>query len=300
MTTASKSTPKLRSLLFVPADSERKLAKSLGSPADVLILDLEDSVAETRKAGARRMAAEFVGSNARKLAARLYVRINPLDSGLAMGDLAAVVVAGLAGVMLPKTYSARDILRLSHCLDALEARAGIAHGTVRVVPVATETAQAILEMQSFAAAGDSLSRLAGITWGAEDLSAAIGAVSNREEDGSYSPLYALANSLCLCAATATGVPAIDTLHADFRDSAGLAAACRASRRRGFRGRIAIHPDQVETINEAYTPSQAELAHAKRIVDAFAAQPEAGTLSIDGAMIDKPHLTQALRTLDLGD
>ena len=300
MTAASTSGSKLRSLLFVPADSERKLAKSLGSPADVLILDLEDSVAEARKAGARRTAAEFIGEYADKLAARLYVRINPLDSGLAMGDLAAVVVAGLAGIMLPKTYSARDIVRLSHGLDALEARAGMAHGTVRIVPVATETAQAILEMQSFAVAGDSLSRLAGITWGAEDLSAAIGAVSNREEDGSYSPLYALANSLCLCAATATGVPAIDTLHADFRDSAGLAAACRASRRRGFRGRIAIHPDQVETINEAYTPSQAELAHAKRIVDAFAAQPEAGTLSIDGVMIDKPHLTQALRTLDLGD
>ena len=300
MTPASKSGSRLRSLLFVPADSERKLAKSLSSPADVLILDLEDSVAEARKAGARQTAAEFIGSNAHKLAARLYVRINPLDSGLAMGDLAATVVAGLAGIMLPKTYSARDIVRLSHGLDALEARAGMAHGTVRIIPVATETAQAILEMQGFAVAGDSLSRLAGITWGAEDLSTAIGAVSNREEDGTYSPLYALANSLCLCAASATGVPAIDTLHADFRDSAGLAAACRASRRRGFRGRIAIHPDQVETINEAYTPSQAELAHAKRIVDAFAAQPDSGTLSIDGVMIDKPHLTQALRTLDLGD
>lgn len=288
---------KLRSMLFVPADSDRKLAKALGSPADVLILDLEDSVADTRKEGARRTAAEFIAAQAPSLAARLFVRINPLDTALAMGDLAAVVVPGLAGIMLPKTRSAADLTRLGHCLDALEARAGIAAGTTRIVPVATETPEAILNMQSFAGPID---RLAGVTWGAEDLSAAIGAVSNREQDGTFSPLYALANSLCLCAAAAAGVPAIDTLHADFRDAEGLAAACRASRRRGFHGRIAIHPDQVATINEAYSPTSAELAHARRIVDAFAAQPEAGTLSIDGVMVDKPHLTQALETLRLAD
>jgi citrate lyase subunit beta/citryl-CoA lyase len=285
---------KLRSMLFVPADSERKLAKSTGNPADVLILDLEDSVAESRKAGARGTAVAFITEQASKLSARLFVRINPLDSGLAMDDLAAVVVPGLAGIMLPKTQSAADIVRLGYCLDALEARAGMANGTVRIVPVATETAQALLNMQSFAAP---IARLAGVTWGAEDLAAAIGAVSNREEDGSYSPLYTWASSLCLTAATAAGVPPIDTLHADFKDSAGLAAECRASRRRGFRGRIAIHPDQVAIINEAYSPTAAELAHARRIVDAFAAQPDAGTLSLDGMMIDKPHLTQALRTLD---
>ncbi len=286
---------KLRSMLFVPADSERKLAKSADSPADVLILDLEDSVAEARKVGARSTAAEFIIAQAARLSARLFVRINPLDTALAMGDLAAVVVPGLAGILLPKTHSAADIVRLGHCLDALESRAGIEGGTVRIIPVATETAQAMLNMQTFAGP---LPRLAGLTWGAEDLSAAIGAVSNREEDGNWSPLYMWANSLCLCAATAAGVPAIDTLHADFRDAAGLADACRASRRRGFRGRIAIHPDQVAIINEAYSPTPAELTHARRIVDAFAAQPEAGTLSIDGVMVDKPHLTQALRTLDL--
>ena len=285
---------KLRSLLFVPADSERKLAKSVDSPADVLILDLEDAVAEGRKAVARGMAAEFIGAQASSLSSRLFVRINPLDTELAMVDLAAVVVPGLAGILLPKTRGAEDILRLGHGLDALEARAGIARGAVQIIPVATETPQAMLNMQGFAGP---LARLAGVTWGAEDLSAAIGAVANRDEDGSYSPLYTWANSLCLCAAAAAGVPAIDTLHADFRDAAGLAAACRASRRRGFRGRIAIHPDQVGTINEAYSPSAAELAHARRIVDAFAAQPDAGTLSIDGVMVDKPHLTQALRTLD---
>jgi citrate lyase subunit beta / citryl-CoA lyase len=296
---------KLRSMLFVPADSERKLAKSTGNPADALILDLEDSVAEARKAGARTTAVEFITAQAPQLNARLFVRINPLDTAYAMGDLAAVVVPGLAGIMLPKTRSAADIVHLGHCLDALEARAGMAPGTVRIVPVATETAEAMLNMQSYCGPsgpsgshGHPIPRLAGITWGAEDLSAVIGAVSHHDEDGQWSPLYTLANSMCLLAATAAGVPAIDTLHADFRDAAGLAAACRASRRRGFRGRIAIHPDQSAIINEAYSPTAAELAHAQRIVDAFAANPDAGALSIDGMMIDKPHLTQALRTLDL--
>lgn len=290
---------KLRSMLFVPADSERKLAKSLASAADVLILDLEDSVADARKPVARAMAAEFIAAHAATLRSRLFVRINPLDTALAMPDLAAVTVPGLAGILQPKTRSAADIARLGHGLDALEARAGIESGSVKIVPVATETPQAMLSAHGYLDAA--LPRLAGITWGAEDLSAAIGAVSNRDADGAeFSPLYQWANSFCLAAAAAQDVPAIDTLHADFRDSAGLAAACRLSRRRGFRGRIAIHPDQVETINEAYSPSTAELAHARRIVDAFAAQPDAGTLSLDGVMIDKPHLTQALRTLAQAD
>jgi len=288
---------KLRSMLFVPADSERKLAKSLGSPADALILDLEDAVAESRKISARSTAAEFITAHAALVQARLFVRINPLDTPLAMDDLAAVVVPGLAGIMLPKSNSAADLVRLGYCLDALEARADMLPGSVKIVPVATETAAAMLNLQSFSSPPGSLARLVGMTWGAEDLSSAIGAMSNRDEDGGpMSPLFQLANSLCLCAAAAAGVQAIDTLHADFRDSTGLAAACRTSRRRGYRGRIAIHPDQVPIINEAYSPSAAELAHAQRIVDAFAAQPEAGTLSIDGAMVDKPHLTQALRTL----
>ena len=286
---------KLRSMLFVPADSDRKLAKSLGTAADALILDLEDSVADARKALARGLAAEFIAAHAATLVAKVFVRINPLDTAFAMADLAAVVMPGLAGIMLPKTRSAADVARLGHGLDALEAHAGLGPGSVRIVPVATETAEAMLTMQTYATP---MARLAGLTWGAEDLSTAIGAAANREEDGSWSPLYQLANSLCLCAAAAAGVPAIDTLHADFRDGAGLAAACRASRRRGFRGRLAIHPDQVAIINDAYTPSEAELAHARRIVDAFAAQPHAGALSIDGVMIDKPHLTQARRTLGL--
>ena len=285
----------LRSMLFVPADSERKLAKGLGSPADALILDLEDSVAESRKAIARVAAAAFVTEHASRLNTQLYVRINPLDSGLAMLDLAAAVVPGLAGIMLPKTNSADDVRRVAFCLDALEARAGIAAGTIRIVPVATETATAMLTMASFTR---DVPRLAGITWGAEDLSAAIGAISNRDADGHLSPLYTLANSLCLCASAAAGVPAIDTLYTDFRDPAGLDAACSVSRRRGFRGRIAIHPDQVEVINAAYSPSEAELAHARRVVEAFAAQPDTGTVGLDGAMLDLPHLKQARRTLGL--
>jgi citrate lyase subunit beta/citryl-CoA lyase len=285
----------LRSMLFVPADSPRKLAKALESRADALILDLEDAVAPAQKPAARAAAARFIAEQAATLSSQLYVRINPLDSGLALDDLAAVVVPGLAGVMLPKTRSAEDVRRLGHYLDALEALAGLPAGGVRIVPVVTETAQGLLTLHSFQ---PGIPRLAGMTWGAEDLSAAIGAISNREEDGSLSPLYVLANSLCLCAAAAAEVPAIDTLYADFKDPAGLAASCQQSRRRGFRGRIAIHPDQVDVINAAFSPSEAELGAARRVVDAFAAQPQAGAVSIDGVMYDMPHLKQARRTLGL--
>ncbi|MFO1270360.1 MAG: CoA ester lyase [Rubrivivax sp.] len=285
---------KLRSMLFVPADSERKLAKSVASEADALILDLEDAVAEARKPVARGMAADFIGAQVATMKARLFVRVNPLDTPFVFDDLARVVRPGLAGIVLPKIRSALDIQRLSQMLDTLEARAGIAPGSVKVVPVATETPEIMLAMGSFA--GLALPRLAAVTWGAEDLSAAVGAESNREADGRYSPLYQLAASLCLCAAAAAGVPALDTVHTDFKDAAGLAATSRASRRRGFRGRIAIHPDQVVVINEAYSPTADEVAHARRVVEAFAAQPEAGTLSLDGHMIDRPHLVQAQRTL----
>ncbi|MCC6248758.1 MAG: CoA ester lyase [Rubrivivax sp.] len=283
---------KRRSWLFVPADSERKLAKSTASEADVLILDLEDAVAESRKPVARTMAAEFIAAQHASIGPQLFVRINPLDTPLAMPDLAGVVVPGLAGIVLPKMRGMADLVRLGHTLDALEARAGLAPLSVQMLPVATETAQALLSMAGFGPHP----RLAGVTWGAEDLSTAIGALSNKDEDGAFSPLYQWAASSCLAAAASAGVPPIDTLHVDFRDAEGLAATCRTSRRRGFRGRIAIHPDQVEPINAAYSPSQAELAHARRIVDAFAAQPDAGTLQIDGMMIDRPHLVQALRTL----
>lgn len=287
----------LRSMLFVPADSPRKLAKGLDSRADALILDLEDAVAPVQKPAARAAASAFIAEHALRLRTQLFVRINPLGSGLALDDLAAVVVPGLAGIMLPKTYSAADVMRLGHYLDALEARADMAAGAVCIVPVATETAQAMLTMHTYQ---PGMARLAAMTWGAEDLSTAIGAMTNREEDGSLSPLYALANSLCLCAAAAAGVPALDTLYADFRDTAGLEASCRQARRRGFKGRIAIHPDQVDVINAAFSPSESERLAARQIVDAFAAQPAAGAVSINGVMYDMPHLKQARRTLGVGD
>jgi citrate lyase subunit beta/citryl-CoA lyase len=285
----------LRSLLFVPADSPRKLAKGLETPADVLILDLEDAVAAGRKVAARSAAAAFVAENAGRMTSRLFVRINPLDSGFALADLAAVVGKGLSGIVLPKTREVADITRVAHYLDALEARTGLPAGQVAIVPVATETAQAILTMEGYRAP---LPRLSAITWGAEDLSAAVGAASNREDDGSFSSLYLMARSLCLCAAAAAGVPAIDTLHADFRDAAGLEGACRESRRRGFKGRIAIHPDQVAVINAAYSPTEAELEAARRVVAAFEADPGAGVVGIDGVMYDLPHLKQARLTLGL--
>ena len=286
---------KLRSLLFVPADSERKLAKGMDSGADALLLDLEDSVSAARKEAARAAAAEFVSAHAGGPGPQRFVRINPLSTPLAMADLAAVVVPGLAGIMLPKTYSAADVVRLGHCLDALEARAGLPAGGIRIIPVATETAEALLTRGGYSGG---IARLAGITWGAEDLAAAIGAMGNREADGQWSPIFQLAESLCLTAAAAAGVAAIDTILADFKDLDGLARACRISWRRGFLGRMAIHPAQVAPINEAYTPTAEEVEHARRIVDAFAADPEAGVVSLDGVMVDRPHWVQAQRTLAL--
>lgn len=285
------------SMLFVPADSERKLTNALDSPAGALIIDLEDSVAPARKAFARESAAQYIKDHAAHSRSQLYVRINALDSALALTDLTSIVAPGLAGVMLPKINSALDVQRLSYYLDALEVQAGLKPGCVRIVPVATETPTAVLSLGSFAS--HSLPRLAGITWGAEDLSSAIGAMSNRDFDGGpLSPLYELAGAACLCAASAAGVPALDTLYADFRDPEGLAAACALSRRRGFKGRIAIHPSQVEIINQAFMPSAAERERAQRVVDAFTAQPELGVISLDGVMLDIPHLKQAQQTLGL--
>ncbi len=288
----------LRSFLFVPADSDRKLAKGAASGADALILDLEDAVAWSNKPQARRMASAWLAQQAStKEGPQRFVRINPLDSGLAIDDLAAVVQPGLDGIVLPKPTASADLLRLHHMLEALEARAGVAAGSVAVLPVLTETPQAMLNMNTFSTPQP---RVVAVTWGAEDLSAAIGAVSNRDEEGTLSPLYVWAQSLTLCVAASSHAVAIDTLYADFRDAAGLAASCRQSRRRGFGGRIAIHPDQVAVINAAYSPSEEELAHARRVVDAFAQQPDAGTLSLDGVMYDMPHLKQARRTLGLPD
>jgi citrate lyase subunit beta/citryl-CoA lyase len=282
---------RLRSLLFVPGDSERKLAKSAAAKADVLILDLEDSVAPSQKQIARERVAAHLKNSVERGATQLWVRINPVDLPEAMTDLAAVMAAAPDGIIQPKTRSPDDLIRLSHYLDAFEAQHGLKSGVIKILPVATETPEAIFSIGGFARCGN---RLAGLTWGAEDLSTAVGAMTNKQDDGSWSHPYQLARSLCLFGAHAAGVPAIDTLFADIRDTAGLRAACGLARRDGFSGKIAIHPDQVAVINECFTPSAEELAHARRIIALFGANPGVGTLAMDGQMLDIPHLRQAQR------
>ena len=283
---------RLRSLLFVPGDSERKFEKARTCGADGLILDLEDAVASSRKADARLLVARFLGDKTPRDWA-FWVRVNPFETGLTLDDLAAVVEAGLSGIVLPKANDASDVSRLAYYLNALEAKAGIAEGQVKVIVVATETPLAVFNLGSYAPPH---SRLAALTWGAEDLSAAVGATANKEADGEWTAPYQLARSLCLFASAAADVLPIDTLYADFRDHEGLAASCRRSRRDGFVGRVAIHPDQVDTINRCYSPSDEDVEHARRVVQAFADKPDAGTIGIDGKMYDIPHLKQARRVL----
>jgi citrate lyase subunit beta/citryl-CoA lyase len=283
---------RLRSLLFVPGDSDRKFARARESGADALILDLEDAVAPSMKVAAREKVAGWLAERSASDSA-FFVRVNPFDTGLTLADLAAVVTPGLTGILVPKADGAADIVRIGHYLDALEVRAGMEVGGVRVAVVATETPAAMFALGSYAPAHP---RLVALTWGAEDLAAAIGATGNKEEGGAWTEPYRQARSLCLYAAANAVVAPIDTLYADFRDTEGLERDCRRARRDGFIGRIAIHPDQVATINRAFSPSDAELADARRIVEAFAAQPDAGTLGIDGKMVDIPHLKAARRTL----
>lgn len=283
-----------RSLLFVPADSERKLARAPDAGADVLILDLEDSVTAARRPQARVMLCEWLAGHRADLRSEVWVRINPLDSEDALADLAAVIAAAPAVIMLPKNRGPADIATLDHYLSALEVQAGLARGGTAIVPVATEVPEALLDMDYRGVSR----RLAGLTWGAEDLSAALGASGNRGTDGQWDFTYRLARSQCLLAAKAAGVPAIDTVYADFRDHEGLAAYAAAARREGFTGQMAIHPGQVDIINAAFTPTPAELEHARRVIAAFDAEPGAGAVSLDGSMLDMPHLKQARSLLAL--
>lgn len=268
--------PRLRSLLFVPGDRPDRMEKALGSGADALILDLEDAVAPDAKPAARMAVAAFL---ARERAVPLHVRINPLDSELIDADLAAILPARPDGIVLPKAEGAGSVRTLAAKLDR----------AVPILPIATETAAAVFALGSY---GEVADRLAGLTWGAEDLPAAIGAATSREDDGSYAAPYQLARSLTLFGAHAAGVPAIETVYPDFRDLDGLAAYAARGRRDGFAGMMAIHPAQVPVINAAFTPSDAEIAHARRIVALFAANPGAGALSLDGKMVDAPHLKAA--------
>ena len=283
----------LKSLLFVPGDSEKKLAKAQSTAASALILDLEDAVSIERIDIARGMVKDYLAARADRSTQQLWVRINPLGSSMSLPDLVAVVPGGPDGILLPKVESAKDIGVLDHYLTALEQRDGVAPGSIRIMAVATETPQAMFALDTYRGAS---ARLAGLTWGAEDLSTAIGASTNRVDSGEYEFTYQLARSLCLLGAHAAGIQAVDTLTPDFRDQARLAREVRASRRAGFSGKIAIHPDQVDGINQGYSPDEEEVRHATAVVDAFQRAGGAGAVQLEGKMLDKPHLTQALRVL----
>ncbi len=283
----------LRSFLFVPGDSEKKLAKVAGSSADALILDLEDAVNETRKPVARELVAQYLSQQQRAAAEpQLWVRMNPIDTDDGLKDLSAVIPAGPAGIVIPKINGPGDVLRVHHYLEALESSHGIEIGATRVLPVATETARAPFHLGAFANAN--IARLYGLTWGAEDLSASLGASTNVGPTGEWASTYQLVRSMTLMAARAADVEVVETLYVDIRDSEGLAESSRRARAEGFSGRIAIHPGQVDIINEAFTPSAAEVEYANRVVEAFSG--ETGTVALDGKMLDAPHLRQALRVL----
>lgn len=283
----------LKSLLFVPGDSEKKMAKAQSTAASALILDLEDAVAVDRIEIARAMVKDYLGSRPDRSRQQLWVRINPLSSPLSLPDLVAIAGAAPDGIMLPKVDGAKEIVVLDHYLTALELRDGVAPGSIRIIPVATETPQALFALDSYRGAS---TRLLGLTWGAEDLSTAIGASTNRVDSGEYEFTYQLARSLCLLGAHAAGLQAIDTITPDFRDGERLQREVRASRRAGFTGKIAIHPDQVDGINAGYSPDDEEVRHARAVVDAFERAGGAGAVQLDGKMLDKPHLSQAQRVL----
>ena len=278
---------KLRSLLFVPGDRPDRMEKALRSGADALILDLEDAVAPEAKPEARKAVARFLEANA---SAALWVRINPLDGGEADKDLDAILHGHPDGIVLPKAEGGQSVAELTRRLTER------GNATAQILAIATETPAAMFQLGTYGGA----KRLAGLTWGAEDLPAAIGAATSRQADGRYTPPYELARSLCLFGAAAAGVAPIETVYPAFRDLEGLAAYAVRARRDGFTGMMAIHPVQVPVINDAFTPSEAEIAHARTVVAAFEANPGAGALSLDGKMIDRPHLVQARRTLAAAD
>jgi citrate lyase subunit beta/citryl-CoA lyase len=284
----------VRSLLFIPADSERKLAKGFASGADCLILDLEDSVASEAKEKAREQALAFLADAVQQRPRpRLYVRVNGLESGLTEADLCAVMGAPPDGILLPKCQNGAAIQHLGAMLAVKEAEHDLANGATRIMAIVTETAASIFNMGTYAGASQ---RLQGITWGAEDLAACLGAEANRGASGGYSFPYLLARSLTLFAAASAGALAIDAVHGNFRELAGLRLECEAAKRDGFAGKMAIHPAQIEIINEIFTPSEESIAKARAIVAAFETEPHAGVIGLNGEMLDLPHLTKARRLL----
>jgi citrate lyase subunit beta/citryl-CoA lyase len=284
----------MRSWLFVPGDSQPKLDKVAGYGADVVIVDLEDAVAPPAKPHARILARGWLGAQAGKGVSR-WVRINPLDTPLWREDLTAIMPGRPDGIMVPKAAGPEQLQVLAAELNQMEQREGMPPGTVRILPLVSETPAAALGIPSYAAAP--LPRLAGLTWGAEDLSAAIGAARKRDESGHWSDTFRFVRAQVLLSAHARGVMAIDTLHAEFRDLESLARIAADSYADGFTGMLAIHPTQVPVINAAFTPGEDEIARARAIVNAFSANPGAGALQLDGRMIDQPHLEQARRLLE---
>lgn len=287
----------LRSWLFVPGDSERKLEKSRENPADALILDLEDSVSKDRQQVAREMVCAHLKATPGRSRQKLWVRINPLDTDLALPDLAAVMPGAPDGICLPKVYSATDVNTLANYLSALEAREGLDPGSTKILCVATETAASLLTFHTYLEGVSE--RLVAMTWGGEDLAAALGASDNRNPaTGGYDDPYLVAKSLCLATARAIGAQPVGVVYVDYKDLAGLEADCLRDRRAGFIGKIAIHPAQAEVINRAFTPSDEEVAFATKVVDLFEKNPGMGTIGLEGKMLDMPHLKQARNVLAL--
>jgi len=292
----------VRSFLFVPGDSERKQAKAVATAADALILDLEDSVDVTQLPAARARVRELLRSRPERAKQQLWVRVNALSSGLMLEDLAAVMAdsgeGGPDGIVLPKISDPRELEEVAHYVAALEVRGARELGSTRLLVIATETPRALLSLPRYLEKLTSsvARRLAALTWGSEDLGAALGVTGRVDETGRPTLAFQAARTSCLLTALALGVQAIDGVHVDFRDKEGLARELNAARRDGFTGKLAIHPDQVDAINTAFMPTEAEVAHARRVIAAFAAAPGAGVVSLDGQMVDRPHLIQAQRIL----
>lgn len=287
--------PKMRSWLFAPGDSEKKMSKALAGPADIVVLDLEDAIAISNKPLARQMVHDFLIANADNRD-RLWVRINPLDGPHVLHDLVAVMPGKPGGIMVPKISGRRDVETLDNYLTVFEALHGDDNGVTPVIALITETAESMFHTGEYKDAP----RAVALTWGAEDLADALGASANRDANGNYSFTYEMARSLTLIGAAHAGLAAIETISTDFHDLAALRARAEKARRDGFLGMLAIHPAQIDVINAAFSPSPEDIAEAREIVALFDARPDAGTIGWKGGMLDRPHLARAQRLLAQAD
>jgi citrate lyase subunit beta/citryl-CoA lyase len=283
----------MRSMLFVPGDRPDRFAKAVASGADAVIFDLEDAIVPDKRVEAREAVSDFLAAGSRSVP--LWVRISPVGSEAALGDLAAVFRGRPDGIVLPKARNGEDVWRADHWLEALESSLGVAPGTTGLLPLITESAGAVLSAASFVSAP---ARVIGFTWGAEDLAADVGALANRTAEGHLGPVFEMARSCCLLTASAAGVASVDTIDPDIRDLEAVERRARDSRRNGFTAKLAIHPSQIAPIHAAFTPTEEEMRHAQRVLDAFAKSPGSGAVALDGKMLDKPHYRQAERVLSL--